>query len=51
MPIAILVHPAIWTQQIWTENWVAVPLEEGEVGPQLTQCGQGRGLPASQVSS
>ena len=27
------------------------PLEEGELGPHLTQCGQGRGLPACQVSS
>ena len=26
-------------------------LEEGELGPPLTQCSQGRGLPASQVSS
>jgi len=29
----------------------AVPLWEGELGPHLTQCGQGRGLPACQVSS
>jgi len=27
------------------------PLGEGELGPHLTQCGQGRGLPACQVSS
>jgi len=27
------------------------PLEEGELGPHLTQCGQGRDLPACQVSS
>jgi len=27
------------------------PLGEGEVGPHLTQCGQGQGLPACQVSS
>jgi len=27
------------------------PLREGELGRHLTQCGQGRGLPASQVSS
>jgi len=27
------------------------PLGEGELGPHLTQCGQGRGQPARQVSS
>jgi len=27
------------------------PLGEGELGSHLTQCGQGRGLPACQVSS
>jgi len=27
------------------------PLEDGELGPHLSQCGQGRGLPACQVSS
>jgi len=27
------------------------PLGEGELGPHLTQCGQGRGLPERQVSS
>jgi len=27
------------------------PLREGELGTHLTQCGQGRGLPACQVSS
>ena len=27
------------------------PLGEGELGPHLTQCGQGQGLPACQVSS
>jgi len=27
------------------------PLEEGELCHHLTQCGQGRGLPACQVSS
>jgi len=29
----------------------AVPLWGGELGPHLTQCGEGRGLPACQVSS
>jgi len=27
------------------------PLGEGELGPHLIQCGQGRGVPACQVSS
>jgi len=27
------------------------PVGEGELGSDLTQCGQGRGLPACQVSS
>jgi len=27
------------------------PLEEGELDPHLTQCGQSRGLPACKVSS
>jgi len=30
---------------------VCAPLGEGELGHHLTQCGQGRGLPACQVSS
>jgi len=51
IPSGILIHPAIWPQQIWTKNWGCVPLEEGELGPQPKQCGQGRGLLASQVSS
>jgi len=34
--------------KIW---WRCAPLGEGELGPHLTQCGQGRGLPPCQVSS
>ena len=30
---------------------LSVFLREGELGPHLTECGQGRGLPANQVSS
>jgi len=41
-----LIHAAIWPQQIWAENWGVVPLAKGDLGPYLTQCGQGRGLPA-----
>ena len=26
LPSGILIHPAIWPQQIWAENWVALPL-------------------------
>ena len=34
-------HPAIWQQQVWAENWGAVPLwGKGELGPHLTECGQ-----------
>ena len=50
LPSGILIHPAIWPQQIRTENWGGcAPLEERELGPHLTQCGQGRGLTACQV--
>jgi len=31
--------------------WGCAPSEEGELGPHLTQCCQGRGVPACQVSS
>jgi len=44
--------PLNWPQQIWAENWVGLcPFGGGELGPRLTQCGRGRGLPACQVSS
>ena len=46
MPSGILVHAAIWPKQIWAENGGYAPLGEGELGPHLTQCGKGRGLPA-----
>jgi len=26
MPSDILIHAAIWPQQMWAENWGAVPL-------------------------
>ena len=51
IPSCILIHPAIWPQQIWAENWGLWPFGEGKLGPHLTQCGQGRGLPGCQVSS
>jgi len=45
----ILIHPAVTPQQACAENWTQLPLplwsREGELGPHLTQYGQGRGLP------
>ena len=38
VPSDILIHPAIWPQQIWTENWGCAPLGEGELGPHLAEC-------------
>jgi len=46
IPSGIVILPAIWPQEIWAENCGG-----GKLGPRLTQCGQGRGLPACQVSS
>jgi len=44
LPSGSLIHPAIWPQQIWAKHWGLCPLlVEGELGPHLTQCGQGRG--------
>jgi len=51
LPSGILIHRAIWPQQIWAKLGVCAPLGEGQLDPNLTQCGQGRGLPACQVSS
>jgi len=46
------IHPAIWQQQVWVENWGGCArFGEGELGPHLTQYVRGRGLPACQVSS
>jgi len=39
IPSDILIHAAIWPQQMWAENWGGcAPLGEGELGPHLTQC-------------
>ena len=52
LPSDILIDAAIWPQQIWIRKLGAVPLwGTGKLGPHLTQCGQGRGLPACKVSS
>jgi len=48
IPSGILIHASIWSQQILAENWGLCPFGEGELGPHLTECGQGRGLPACQ---
>jgi len=41
----MLIHAAIWQQQIWAENWGVCPYGGGGgLGPHLTQCGQGRGV-------
>ena len=47
----ILIHAVIWPQQTLVENWGLCPFGEGELGPHLTQCIEGRSLPACQVSS
>ena len=51
LPSGILIHPAIWPQQIWADNWGCAPLGEGEVGPHRAQCGLGRDLPPCQAAS
>jgi len=45
----ILIHPAVWPQQTRAENggWGGVLLFKGELGPHVTQCGLGRGLPST----
>jgi len=51
VPSGILIHPAVWPQRAWAENWGLCPLFGGKLGPHLTQCGRGRGLSPCQVSS
>ena len=34
-----------------SKKFAAVPLLGGELGPRVTQCGLGRGLPSYQVAS
>jgi len=53
VPSGILIHPAVWAQQTWAENWVEAlpPFGEGELGLHLTQRRLGRGLPLYQVAS
>jgi len=49
LPSGVLIHPAVWTQQTWAEIGGCAPL--GDLGPYLTQCGLGGGLPQYQVAS
>jgi len=51
MTSAILIHPAVWPQYSWAENWGggSVPFWGGELRPHLTQCRLSRGLPPYQV--
>jgi len=39
--------PAVWPQRTLPKIWGCAPLGEGELGPHLTQCRVGRGLPTS----
>ena len=36
LPSGILIHPAIWPQQIWAENWELCTFVEGKLGPHST---------------
>ena len=47
---AILVHRAIWPQRTLAKNGLC-PFRGGELGPHVTQCWFGRGLPPYQVAS
>jgi len=44
VPSGILIHKAVWPQQSRAKNWGLCAFW-GELGPHLTQCGLGRGLP------
>jgi len=50
IPSGILIHPAIWPQQVWVKIGGCAPLAEWELGPHLTQYGQGQSLRACQDS-
>jgi len=50
----IFIHPLIQPfghNTHWPKTGSCAPLGEGQLGPHLKQCGQGRGLPARQVLS
>jgi len=51
-----LIHPAVWPQQTCAKNWEwaggdCAPSGEVELGPHLSECGLGWGLPPYQVAS
>jgi len=51
IPSGILIHPAVWPQQAWAENWgTAVPLLGG-AGSACNTMWPGRGLPPYQVQA
>jgi len=37
VPCGMLIHPAVWPQHTWAENWGLCPFGGGELGPHLTQ--------------
>ena len=37
VPSGILIHPAVWPQQTWAENWGLCPFWGGGAGAHLTQ--------------
>jgi len=45
VPNGVFIHLAVWPQRTLAENWGLCPFRGGEVGPHLTQCRLGRGLP------
>jgi len=52
IPSRISVHPAVWPRRTWAKNWRGLyPVGQGELGPHLSQCRLGRGLPPYQVVS
>jgi len=51
LPSGIVIHPAVWPQHASDENWGWWHFGEGDLGPHLTPCGLGRGLPPYQVVS
>jgi len=53
VPSRILIYPAVWPRQTWAENWGRAFFWRGmgQLGPHLTQCRLGRGLPPYQLAS
>ena len=42
VPSGVFIHPAVWPQQTWAENWGALPpfFAEGQLGTHVTQSRQ-----------